>query len=95
VTLPNRRAATSPAAGCPEGLAAAQHGRARSGHYLDVVAPVQAAERAVEFGNAGGGSLISHASKTTANKKPLASRTMAAAGARIHGIPTSAASTGM
>ena len=42
-------------------------------HPHDVVAPVQAIERAVEFGHTGGGSFISHASKHTANKKPQVS----------------------
>jgi hypothetical protein len=69
----------------------AQHGRARSGHYLDVVAPVEAVERAVKLGNTGGRSFISHASKHTANKKPQVSHGVAAAGICTTRGPTSAA----
>src|SRR5262249_20676626 len=39
-------------------------------HPHDVVTPVQAVEGAVEFGQAGAGRVISHASKPMANRKP-------------------------
>jgi hypothetical protein len=53
-------------------------------HPDDVVTPVQAAERTIQFGHAGGGGFISHASKDTANRKPQTSPRRAAVGSGAH-----------
>src|SRR5262249_58600734 len=57
----------------------------------DVVTPVQAVEGTVEFGHAGAGRFVSHASKPRANRKPQDSLVMADLGPKRGSQPLPAA----